>query len=214
MAKTMHKCHICQTETYEKEDQKGRIFHFCSNCQFISLDTRFLISPVEEKARYNQHENDLNNDGYKKWLLKFADEAVKPYVSKNNRILDFGSGPEPVFQTLLSSEGYTVDIYDKYFFDRSFNGPYDMITSIEVIEHIHFPLNVIDQLKKVVIPRGYISIKTAFRPESDRDFLSWWYKEDSTHISFYSRKTFEWIAEYFELSIKKCDDHSIIIFRN
>ena len=188
-------CLICSSDTYSKEDSSGRLFHFCNHCQFVSLDQKFHLSFEAERQRYDLHDNRSDNEGYRQWLRTFAHEAVVPYISKDSRILDFGSGPNPLLKEILAEEGYSVEIYDKHFHDYPFKGKFDMIISTEVIEHIENPIVQIQKLKSHLHPRGYLSLKTAFRPISDEDFLKWWYKEDKTHISFLSPEAVSFSAE-------------------
>ncbi|MBI9098001.1 MAG: class I SAM-dependent methyltransferase [Spirochaetaceae bacterium] len=209
-----HKCQICSEITYEKTDRKGRIFHFCRNCRFISLDSSFFLTPEQEKKRYELHNNTLENQGYKKWLNSFIDQAVSPYVPVHGQILDFGSGPNPVLKILLEQKGFSVNIYDKYFYDVPFSGLYDTITATEVMEHIASPVQLLDTLKKSLKTKGHLAIKTEFRPDKDEDFLKWWYKEDPTHISFFSRHTFNILSDKIGLGVIFSDNFSIIIFRN
>jgi ubiquinone/menaquinone biosynthesis C-methylase UbiE len=209
-----HKCIICAGQTYDKPDNKGRIFHFCNSCGFISLDSLSILSETEEKARYDLHNNSSENQGYIRWLNQFIQEAVHPYVYPGDSILDFGSGPDPQLKKLLEFEGYTVDIYDKYFHNLPIPGDYNMITLTEVLEHLKDPLKILSELRKSLRVNGYLAIKTAFSPESDDDFLKWWYKEDSTHISFFSSRTFDLIADKIRLKFHYCDNNSIVIFRN
>jgi SAM-dependent methyltransferase len=209
-----HKCKICLSPTHKDKDKKGRLYHFCGSCGFISLDPLFYLSESEEKERYELHNNSSDNKGYVQWLRNFLEIAVLPNLKGSDKILDFGSGPQPVMKELLEGEGFHVDIYDKYFHSESLSGTYDMIISTEVFEHLKDPLSVFLQLKERLNPRGFLVLKTSFRPESDSDFLRWWYKEDSTHIGFFSRKTFAYISEYSELNVYYTDDDSIVIFRN
>ena len=110
-------------------------------------------------------------------------------------------------------KGYNVDIYDKYFHDLEYFGSYDMITSTEVFEHLSYPVQTLEKLKRSLKKRGFISIKTAFRPKKDEDFLTWWYKEDPTHISFFSKETFLFMSSLIGFNIHFCDDKSVIILR-
>jgi SAM-dependent methyltransferase len=207
-------CLICSAETYEKSDRKGRVFHFCTECFFISLDPRFYLTFEEERRRYELHNNDSGNDGYRNWLETFIGDAVRPNINLKSRILDFGSGPNPCLQEILINEGYSVDIYDKHFHDIPIIGLYDMITSTEVFEHVHAPQTVVKTLQSHLKPGGYLAIKTSMRPESDEDFLKWWYKEDKTHISFFSMETINFLASMTGLTVNYSDNHSVIIFRN
>lgn len=209
-----YNCPICSAGTYSKTDRKGRVFHFCSVCQFISLDPSFHLSFEEERSRYDQHNNNPDDKGYRQWLEKFILQAVKPFVPAGSRILDFGSGPEPVLARLLQIEGYSVEIYDKHFSEKPYSGLFDMITATEVFEHIAAPLSVVKHLKNSLKPKGFLSVKTAFRPENDDKFLKWWYKEDATHISFFSDKSLESVSSETGLELFYSDCNSVVIFRN
>lgn len=142
------------------------------------------------------------------------EQAVTPYVGAGARILDFGSGPEPVLASLLKDRGYEVEIYDKYFSPGTVTGRFDMITSTEVFEHVPDPISLLKELKPRLNPGGMIAVKTSFRPDDDTEFFKWWYREDSTHISFFTVKAFEIMAVKTDLSLFFCDDRSLIILRN
>lgn len=210
----INSCAICSSDTYSRTDKKGRIFHFCSSCSFVSLDSSFYLSFEEERSRYELHNNNRDDEGYTMWLNSFIEKAVEPFVSPGSRILDFGSGPQPVLAGLLREKGYAADIYDSHFHDRPFSGLYNMITATEVFEHISSPLSAAVELKKNLHKGGYLSIKTSFRPEDDNTFLKWWYKEDSTHISFFFPRSLHILSELADLSVHYCDNSSIVIFKN
>lgn len=207
-------CLICSSDTYALVDKSGRLFHFCHYCQFVSLDQKFHLSFEAERERYDLHDNRSDNEGYRQWLSNFASEAVIPYISLNSRILDFGCGPNPLMKVLLEEKGYSVEVYDKHFHDYPFKGKFDMIISTEVIEHIEYPAIQVQELKSHLNPQGHLSLKTAFRPTTDESFLNWWYKEDKTHISFFSPEAMIYMASQSQLSITHCDDKSVIILKN
>lgn len=207
-------CLICSSDTYTKMDRQGRTYHFCTNCQFITLDQSLVLPFDQERERYELHNNSSDNEGYKLWLKSFIDRAVRPYINHKSRILDFGSGPNPLLQKILNDDGYKIDIYDKHFYTHPFSGLYDMIISTEVIEHIYDPLKQVGQLKSHLNLKGFLALKTSLRPLSDDAFLTWWYKEDRTHISFLSLKAIDIISRKTGLQVYFCDNRSIIIFRN
>lgn len=207
-------CPICHNSCRFIEDKKKKIYHICLNCGFTFLDPQFHLTRQEEKARYDLHNNNPGDKGYYKWLESFAREAVYPYVKTGSRILDFGCGPEPLLAEILKKAAYSVETYDKYFDDRPFEGYYDMITSTEVLEHLSNPLLVVEQLKKHLISNGFLAFKTSLRPPKDDDFLKWWYRQDSTHISFFTEKSINSLSTSLHLSLHYCDGKSLIIFRN
>ncbi len=47
--------------------------------------------------------------------------------------------------------------------------------------------------------------------DPDYDFNSWHYRLDPTHVTFYSMKTFEWLAKEFELSIVVNDRKRVVL---
>nr|WP_281389093.1 class I SAM-dependent methyltransferase [Spirochaeta isovalerica] len=147
-------------------------------------------------------------------MTNFMEEAVLPFADEKARILDFGSGPVPVLAGLMERRGFAVIIYDKYYAPVVPEGSFDFITSTEVFEHLAEPMQTLLLLKKRLSPGAAISVKTLFRPESDEDFMNWWYREDRTHISFFTSRSFLIMAETAGLSIEFCDHRSIVILRN
>lgn len=194
-------CKICQAPVAESLSMKdSRVFHYCDQCEFISLDPEFILSHSEEKSRYDLHENTIDNPGYVAMFEKFIKHAVEPYQVKT--ILDYGSGPGPVLVELLSRANYQVDNYDPYYAAKEFgeNQQFDMVVSTETFEHFNEPLETIAAVVERLKPAAYLSLQTVFacKPE---ELEKWWYKNDETHVSFYSPKTFEYIADKFDLKI-------------
>jgi len=125
-------------------------------------------------------------------------------------ILDYGSGPSPVLATILKKQGYNTDIYDPYYAPQEPSKQYDLITSTEVFEHLRNPLETLTHIKELLKSNGYLAIMTKFLPAS-KDFRAWRYKDDTTHISFYSPKTFSQIAKLLGLSVIKHNNEDTII---
>ena len=48
---------------------------------------------------------------------------------------------------------------------------------------------------------GWLAIMTQLR-DSVEDFVHWYYKNDQTHISFFSRHTFAWLAQRDHLEVE------------
>jgi SAM-dependent methyltransferase len=205
-------CSICkQNTTNITVLNNGKIFYHCSNCNFSGLDSAFFLNPSEEKSRYDNHENNIENQGYVDMFERFIDFTISELSVRT--ILDYGSGPGPVLAELLSKKGYKVSTYDPFYAPKKFeNESFDLITSTEVFEHFNNPLEEIKKLISLVKPNGYISVMTRFCPELDK-FKSWFYKDDDTHVSFYSPKTFEYIAKLFNLKIIKHDNFQYILLQ-
>jgi SAM-dependent methyltransferase len=189
------------------------IFHECPNCEFIFKDSSIYPSYEDEKKQYDYHQNDEDNMGYVNYLNDFIQSAVFPFI-KNGRILDFGSGPNPVLSKLLKNQyGYQVDIFDYYYHhDLDYkNQTYDMITSTEVIEHLRNPIIHFNQFYDLLNPKGYLSLMTLFHPKNQDLFFKWFYIRDITHVSFYTVKTIEVIAEKTGFDVVYTNHHRHIV---
>ena len=58
---------------------------------------------------------------------------------------------------------------------------------------------------------GTLGVMTAFRPPKEQ-FSSWYYKNDLTHVRFFTPKTFEYIADILNMQIVYIDD-GVVIFK-
>jgi hypothetical protein len=173
------------------------------------LDPRFHLSPVDEKLRSDQHQNTSDNIEYIETFKRFIETAITPYPA--TQVLDYGCGPNPVLAELLKSHNLQTDIYDPFYFPTEPQvESYDLITSTEVFEHLREPLVTLEHINKLLKPGGYLAIMTKFLPPNDQ-FVSWRYKDDTTHISFYSPKTFIQISQ--ELELIQHNNQDIIVLR-
>ncbi len=126
--------------------------------------------------------------------------------------LDFGSGPEPVLAKLLGARGYKMQIYDPYYAPEQgvLAQTHHFITCSEVIEHIYAPAQQLASLWGCLAPRGLLGIMTSLVPDAI-DFATWRYKDDPTHVRFYSMRTFEWLAHKWNASVEFVG-HRVVIF--
>ena len=149
-------------------------------------------------------------------LENFIEIGVLPFAQKNQRVLDFGCGPEPVLAQLLRKKGFTVDLYDPFFnTDKAnLNQHYQLITLTEVLEHISNPLEALLILTRRLERGGAIVLMTLFHPDNQEKFESWWYRRDPTHVSFYTLATLRQLAEALGLSLVFSDGQRIAVLRN
>lgn len=211
----MNTCKICGHETYDIIHPRFQlVFHVCPVCELIVKDKKHLISSAEEKKIYDRHQNSLENHGYVNYLTNFMESAVLPF-SIGKKALDFGSGPTPVFATILHDEGFDVRIYDLFYApDRAvLESEYDVITAIEVIEHLADPKTVFQMLSKMLTANGILAVMTLFYPKDQATFFDWFYIRDKSHISFYSPKTIAVLAEMSGLEVIFSNHHRHITMR-
>lgn len=182
----------------------------CPACDLVFLDPVRRLSQTEEKARYDLHQNSLEDAGYVEFLNRLivpVSRALKPGA----RGLDFGSGPAPVLAALMQRAGFAVEFYDPFYAPELDweNRKWDFITCTEVLEHLFEPGQVFEKLSRVMSgPGSLIAVMTQLM-SPEIDFSSWWYRKDPTHVCFFSRKSLDWAADRFGFEVS-CPDKNII----
>lgn len=208
-------CKICSEKTVEIYDSQFQIiYNYCKNCDFISMNEKYIVSNEKEKSLYNFHNNSMDNKGYVNMLREFIEKFIKPYVDGNVKALDFGCGPGPVLSELLNENGIKTDIYDPFFFPKKIfiNKKYTLITCTEVFEHLKNPIENFKLLDSLLRSNGILALTTLFQPKIE-EFTKWWYRRDATHISFYTLNTFKYIASYFNYEIVDFNKKNTCVLR-
>lgn len=186
-------CILCGNKTEHFNIWRKNEYLKCSGCSSILLNPNNYINEIQEKKRYEEHNNDVEDKRYQEFVSPIVHGVLKDY-NKNHRGLDFGSGTGPVISKLLKDKAYNIKEYDPFFanYPSKLKEKYDYIVVCEVIEHFHQPLKEFQLLKSLLNPGGTIYIMTSIY-SGDIDFLSWSYKNDITHVFFYHRDALEWI---------------------
>lgn len=151
-------------------------------------------SASDEKAHYLNHENSIDDQGYRRFLSTLAVpllERLPPGLSG----LDYGCGLGPALAAMLEEAGHRMALYDPFFRrdDRALEARYDLITCSEVVEHFHDPFAEFQRFDRLLNPEGWLGLMTCFQTNDDR-FARWHYRRDPTHVVFYRASTFRHIA--------------------
>lgn len=191
---------VCSATTLYSQDKRRQYFQ-CSRCDLVFVARSALISPEQEKEVYDLHENDLDDSGYKAFLSRAA-EPLLSELKQPSKGLDFGCGPAPALANMLAQAGHNMSLYDIFYYpdEQVLNHRYDFITCTEVIEHLAEPQKVWTQLLNLLQPSGTLVVMTKLVISPER-FQNWHYKNDITHINFFSRKTFDFLALQYDLSV-------------
>jgi hypothetical protein len=97
---------------------------------------------------------------------------------------------------LLRETGFEMALYDSFFAadDSVLLHHYDFICATELVEHLHQPGEELERLWSLLLPGGWLGIMTKL--VTDRAaFARWHYKNDPTHVCFFSRDTWRWWAQ-------------------
>ena len=126
--------------------------------------------------------------------------------------LDFGCGQEPTLSVLFEEAGFPCANYDLHFANDPavLEKQYDFLTCSETMEHFYRPREEFARFRRLVKPGGWIGIMTQLRDEAP-PFSTWFYKDDATHVCFFSRKTFQWLATTCGLRAEFHPD-SVVLF--
>lgn len=189
-----------------------KIYWKCDNCLVIFLDPKFRLNPLDEKHRYQQHNNDIHDKDYRLFLSKLLN-PLKLKLQPEARGLDFGCGPGPALAEMLKEEGFIMDVYDPFFFkdDLIFSKKYDFITCTETMEHFFDPAKEIKRLDKMLAKEGVLGLMTNFLSD-EKGFEQWYYRKDPTHVVFYRPRTFEIIANMMDWGYE-VPEKDVVLFK-
>lgn len=210
-----HVCTLCgAADTRWLCRDRQRDYFRCPGCELVSVPATQFLSAADEKARYDQHRNSPDDPGYRAFLSRL----LKPMLERlppGSHGLDFGSGPGPTLSLLFAEAGHSMVIYDPFYApDASvLERQYDFVTASEVVEHLRQPRQELDRLWACVKPGGALGLMTSFVPEG-RPLTDWRYTRDLTHICFYSRATFAWLAAQWQAELDIRGNDVILLRRS
>lgn len=109
-----------------------------------------------------EEERNTNQNGIREERLLHLIELMG--LPKNAPILDFGCG-HGLLMLYLIENGFDCDGYDKYnpkFDYFEIGKKYNIITMVEVVEHISYPFEEIDVIRDMLAPNGVLYVETSF----------------------------------------------------
>jgi SAM-dependent methyltransferase len=192
----------------------------CKNCGFLQC------SELENVLKfYEESEDPLYEEGRTARALQ-ADRLLK-VVQKyqhQGRLLDIGSGSgilvEQAIKMGYSAEGiepskwlqgqaqkYGLPIYLGTFPHPDLTGPYDVVTLIDVIEHVPNPVNLLSNIYNVLSEKGVLVVETPEVGSLMARILGWkWWHFRIFHIGYFNRKTLKMAldkAGFRQIGIKR-----------
>lgn len=184
----------------------------CGHCQLVFVPLGQQLPPAQEKCHYDLHENNPEDQRYRAFLGRLCNPLMNRLVP-GSRGLDFGAGPGPTLSVMLEEAGFDMAIYDIYYApDRSvLANRYDFITATEVVEHLSRPGEVLGHLWTMLEPGGWLGLMTKLVRDK-ASFERWHYKNDPTHIRFFSLATMEYLRAQWLADMEQPED-DVILFR-
>ena len=191
-------CPLCHSPDHRLffEDQQ-RPYRRCNSCELVFVSESHRLDRAAEKRVYDQHENDPADPQYREFLSRLYRPMIAR-VPEGAEGLDFGAGPGPTLSVMFEEVGHNMWIYDPFYAPQAaaLQRTYDFITASEVVEHLYRPGEELARLWACLRPGGWLGVMTK-RVRDREPFASWHYKNDPTHVCFYSEATFRWIAGNF-----------------
>ena len=210
-------CPLCgEREIGYYHRDRRRDYWQCQTCQLVFVPPAQRLDAEAEKAQYDLHNNDAEDEGYRRFLNRLCaplSQRLKEAAIDGAQGLDFGSGPGPTLHRMMIERGFECEHYDVFYHpdDCVFDKRYHFMTSTEVVEHLYHPGEVLNRLWDLLLPEGYLGLMTK-RVIDLNAFKTWHYKNDPTHVCFFSEATFHWLAQQWHAEYELIDK-DVVIFK-
>lgn len=195
-------CPLCESQhiRFYYEDSR-RQYWSCSRCCLVFVPSVYHLSQASEKREYDKHQNGPDDAGYREFLARLLTPMVQRLTPASVG-MDYGCGPGPATAAIFAQNGIHIDLYDPIYASSFDAGDYhyDFVVCTEVVEHFRQPHQDWGQLRNCVKPGGLVGVMTKLVIDKER-FRHWHYKNDPTHIAFYSHNTLEWIAAHWRAEL-------------
>lgn len=179
-----------------------RQYFRCEDCGLIFVPRSCYLSSVEERAEYDKHQNSPDDAGYRRFLSRLHSPLQK-LLPPQSFGLDFGCGPGPTLSLMFAESGHRMKTFDPFYANspQVLTLEYDFVTASEVVEHFHRPAEEFKKIWQLLRPGGWLGVMTKLARGREA-FANWHYKNDPTHVCFFSRETMHWLADSFEADIQ------------
>ena len=205
-------CPLCgaqQINAYHQD--KKRTYLQCGCCQLVFVSPDYRLDAEQEKAEYDLHQNSPQSLGYRQFLARLV-QPLQQRLAADAQGLDFGCGPGPTLSVMMEEAGWPMQLYDIFYYpDISvLHKHYDFITATEVVEHLYKPAEVLQTLWQQIKPGGYLALMTKMVIDKP-SFASWHYKNDPTHVCFFSKASFEYLAAKWQAKLSFVDKDVVFL---
>ncbi len=206
-------CTLCGRGAIGHAADRRRRFFRCRNCGLVFADPATHPRAAAERAIYDLHENDPGDPRYRAFLARLSGPLLQ-HLRPGMEGLDYGCGPGPALSMMLEEAGMRMALYDPFYAPDTavLERRYDFVTCTEVVEHFHRPAAGWTRLAGLLRSGGRLGVMTRMVPE-DRAFHQWHYKNDPTHVAFYSPRVMAWLAGHLGLEIDLMEGDVVLMRR-
>ena len=207
-------CPLCFSKSlFLFHRDKRRDYYRCHQCRLVFVPRDQHLNFAEEKAIYDLHENHLDDPGYRLFLSRLTTPLQSRLLPRSTG-LDYGCGPGPLLAQMLKKQGHNMEVYDPFYADnpQCLQLHYDFVTCTEVVEHFRQPNQEFNRLFALLKPKGLLGLMTKLVINAEA-FSHWHYKNDLTHVSFFSESTLRWLADAYRYQLDIVGKDVIIFYR-
>jgi hypothetical protein len=178
-------------------------YYQCNNCHFVQTEEPYWLSEAYDNAIAS---TDVGLVYRNISFSNIAEKLIKLVFDYKGIFLDYAGG-YGLFVRLMRDKGfnfYRQDIYCQNIFahnvdieDLQTKPKFELVTAFEVFEHLKDPMTDVESILKY---SGSVLFSTQLLPGNALSSISdWWYfaPESGQHISFYSQKSLEIMAQRF-----------------
>jgi len=202
------KCRVCSGQAAEifsaeiLKKYKIKYYH-CPRCDFLQTEEPFWLDEAYKSAI------GVTDTGILKRNYLFANRSsaiITSFFDSKKKFLDYAGG-YGIFVRMMRDKGfdfYWNDPFAENLFAKGFEfnrkDDIELVTAFECFEHFTVPT---DELEKILSISPNIIFSTRLFSGTPPQPYDWWYYslESGQHISFYSIKTLEFLAEKFKLNL-------------
>ncbi|MFH1957493.1 MAG: class I SAM-dependent methyltransferase [bacterium] len=191
-------------------------YYQCKTCKFLQTEDPYWLKESYLTAINNSDTGLLQRNLS---LSKIITPLLYYLFNREGQYLDYAGG-YGILTRLMRDTGfdfYWLDPYSENLFAKGFEyNPLvrniELITSFESFEHFVNPLT---EIKRMLSISRNIIFTTNLLPKEVPKPEEWWYYglDHGQHISFYSKKTLEFIAKKYELNLHSKNNFHILTER-
>lgn len=185
----------------------------------------YCWSPTMRDWPLSRYASDIYNDGYGVVDPDYAE--ARPVKQAGNMVEAFGAAPmqwhldygggDGRMSRELKEKGWNSHSFDPFHdYGHMPSGVFDVITAIEVFEHVPEPHRLFTDLAALTAPEGIVIFTTLLSDGQlhTDERIKWWYiAPRNGHVSIWSKKSLEWMVRKYGFNARSSPKGFHVLFR-